>query len=122
MLLEMCHYMTPQQKQRDQELKEETDREIEDEQRAAAALFQGAGDGVATDGSLLFVSRQNGLRRNYGDNSNIGRQQYAEALDSEQPTAKKPPPSKVALLALSYSLTTSVTTSVFEFSTICVHK
>jgi hypothetical protein len=83
-------YMTPLQAHRDQELKEQTDREIEEGRRAAAALCQVAGDGVETDDSLLFVSRPAGLRRNYVDNSNIGRKQYTEVLDSEQPTAKKP--------------------------------
>ena len=84
--------MTPQQAQRDQELKEQTDRETEDGRRAAAELRQVAGGGVAMDGSPSFVSRPTGLRRNCGDNSNIGRHQHAEVLDSEQPTAKKPPP------------------------------
>jgi hypothetical protein len=70
--------MTPHQARRDKEFKEQTDKEIEDGQRAAAAHRQVAGDGVATDGSLLFVRHSTGLRLNYGDNSNIGRKLYAD--------------------------------------------
>jgi murein DD-endopeptidase MepM/ murein hydrolase activator NlpD len=96
--------MTPHQARRDKEFKEQIDKEIEDGQRAAAAHRQVAGDGVATDGSLLFVRHSTGLRLNYGDNSNIGRKQYADVLDSASagkkpaarkktpPMAKKPPP------------------------------
>jgi hypothetical protein len=66
-----------------------------DGQRAAVAHRQAVGDGVATDGSLLFVRHTTGLPRNYGDNSNIGRARYAAVLDSERkmPARKKPPPS-----------------------------
>jgi hypothetical protein len=90
--------MTPHQARRDKEFKEQIDKEIEDGHR------QVAGDGVATDGSLLFVRHSTGLRLNYGDNSNIGRKQYADVLDSAPagkkpaarkktpPMAKKPPP------------------------------
>ncbi len=89
--------MTPQQAQRDRALKAQTDKEVEDGQRAAAAHHQAVGDGVGTDGSVLFVHHSTGLPRNYGDNSNIGRKQYAATLDSalKMPaprTAKKPPP------------------------------
>jgi hypothetical protein len=93
--------MTPHQAQRDQEFKEQMDRETEDGRRAAAARRQANGDGVANDGSRLFVcTTTTGLQRNYGDNSNIGRQRYAaEILDPASarkkpppPTAKKPPP------------------------------
>ena len=86
--------MTPQQAQRDRALKAQTDKEVEDGQRAAAAHRQAVGDGVGTDGSLLFVHHSTGLRRNYGDNSNIGRKRYAATLDSALAprTAKKPPP------------------------------
>jgi hypothetical protein len=97
--------MTPHQARRDQEFKEQTEKEIEDGRRAAATHRQATGDGVATDGSRLFVRRPTGsLPRNYGDNSNIGRERYAATLDSAQrrvparkdppppPTAKRPPP------------------------------
>jgi hypothetical protein len=86
--------MTPHQAERDQEFKEQTEREIVDGQRAAVAHRQAVGDGVATDGSLLFVRHTTGLPCNYGDNSNIGRARYAAVLDSERkmPARKKPPP------------------------------
>ena len=100
--------MTSHQAQRDQEFKEQTDREIEDGQRAAAAHRQAAGDGVAKDGSLLFVRHSTGgLPCNYGDNSNVGRQLYAKVLDSERkqpaqknppPMAKRPPPTKACAI------------------------
>lgn len=60
--------MTPRQAQWDQEFKEEADKEIEDGRQAAASHRQAVGDGVATDGSVLFVRHSTGLRRNYGDN------------------------------------------------------
>jgi hypothetical protein len=71
----------------------------EDGQQAAASHRQAAGDGVATNGSLSFVRRPTGLRRNHGDNSNIvGRERYAAVLDSERkmPARKKPPPAIMA--------------------------
>jgi hypothetical protein len=132
--------MTLHQAQWDQELEEQTNREIEDGRRAAAAVHrQAVGDGVATDGSrLFFVPASTGLPCNHGHNSNIERQQYADVLDSvsahkrwqqshhqqqrSHHRSRQLVPSKGALLALSYMLTTSVTTSVVEFSTICVHR
>jgi hypothetical protein len=47
--------MTPHQARRDKEFKEQTDKEIEDGQRAAAAHRQVAGDGVAV--YYLFATR-----------------------------------------------------------------
>jgi len=85
--------MTPRQAQRDQEFKEEADKEIEDGRQAAASHRQAVGDGVATDGSVLFVRHSTGLRRNYGDNSNVGRQLYRKVLDQsaqKQPAQKQP--------------------------------
>jgi hypothetical protein len=92
--------MTPEQEQRDWQLNQQVDCEIQEERRATEANRQAHGDGVARDGSLLFVHHSTGFRPNYGDSSNIGRQQYAaQVLDSAlgaEPAAtparrKKPP-------------------------------
>ena len=128
--------MTSHQAQRDQEFKEQTDREIEDRQRAAAAHRQAAGDGVAKEGSLLFVRHSTGgLPCNYGDNSNVGRQLYMqrfwiqnESSRHERTTrhrrqSRQLVPSMGALwVALPCKLITAATTHVVKFSTICVLK
>jgi hypothetical protein len=89
--------MTSHQAQQNQEFEEQTDRETEDGQQAAAARCQAAGDGVAKDSSsLLFVRHSTDLPHNHGDNSNVGRQPHAEVLDSEQKQAAGKKPSLTA--------------------------
>jgi hypothetical protein len=88
--------MTPYQAQRDKEIQEQVTGELDNQQRAARAHRQVAGDAVATDGSLMFVRQPpiDQLPPNYGDNSNISRKRYAQVLDSgsrKQPARKKPP-------------------------------
>ena len=39
---------------------------------------------MAKDGSLFYVRHSTCLLRNYGDNSNVGRQLYAKVLDSKR--------------------------------------